>query len=170
MSFEEFMGFVTGVLVAIVACAAVMYYLTKKKQSSLMEFDERTTYIRGRASQWSFYISFAGVLVAWIADNVLANSRGEAINFFSPWGIMVWGMIFVFILAQGLSYYLNSSSMLDGESKKLRIIGIVLIASGLLMRVANSEFPFFHYWQLGSLIAGSITLLVYAYQYRMSRS
>lgn len=157
MSYSEYMSFILGLIFALVAgvvVGVVAFLRSKKMKDAAVEWDERTIQVRSNAGQWSFFITLAASFVAWVASNVQAHNEGAEIQFFSPWGVMFWSMLVIYGVSYAYFNYMSSESLLDGDWKRHRLKGsvLMLMGVGLAMWFINHQMPFFTYVSMGVIL------------------
>ncbi len=96
MSYSGFLGFVCGIAagIALVVIRARM----SLKRGDPVEADEMTRSVYQKAAALSFYSTGGIAFIGWVIDNVLRHSRGEAVQVLSPWGIMVFSMLYLLLI------------------------------------------------------------------------
>ncbi len=134
MNFYGFLGFVTGLLSGI---AIVWIRGIKARNSGSIESDEMTRAVSQVAAQYSFYATAAFAFIVWVADNTTRHLHGEAIQMLSPWGIMVFVMMYLILIFQTVVYYKQTGAFVDTGSPSRQKIetGIMCIAASAVMFV-----------------------------------
>ena len=169
MNYGNYIAFIVGMTAGILAVGFGLHVRSKTRGADPI-MDERTALINMRGGQWAFYIITVVAFVVWVVDNVKLGQQGEVVEFFSPWGVMFFTCIVIFGLTRGYSHYLSSQSLLDGDSKHYRTMGLVLFLGGIgTSRATELLHPFFHYVSLIALIGACFFLLLSAWLYRKEK-
>lgn len=127
MSFSGFMGFVTGLLSAGALLLARLWYTRRK---GIVESDEMTRLIVTRATSTSFWGIGALCLLAWVADNALRSQRGDRVQFYSPWGIIFFATIILYLAAYMYHRWVLTGELVEREKVRKKQAAIGLIVAG----------------------------------------
>jgi hypothetical protein len=122
MSFYGFLGFVCGIAAGIVAIA--VRSKTSLRRGGPVEADEMTRSVYQKAAAFSFYCTAAVSLIGWTTDNILLYSRGEAVQVFSPWGIMVLTMTYLMLISNLVLYWRHTGVLIDTDCPAQRLFGL----------------------------------------------
>ncbi|HWI61754.1 MAG TPA: hypothetical protein VNT75_07955 [Symbiobacteriaceae bacterium] len=157
MSFSMFLGFITGMLLA---GAAAVYGFYRAKKNGTSDQDERTEYVGIRAGNLTFMALMVFSFVAWVVQNVIRNSQGLDVAFFSPWGIMFFAGIGIYLAALWYENWKVSdpdAAPDDSEMKKMQQALGVLGASmatvgGASASLSDSISDPVHYFLVGFIV------------------
>ena len=113
MSYYGFLGFVCGI-VAGIAAIAVRSRISVRRGGPV-EADEMTRSVYRKAAAFSFYCAAGVALTGWVVDNVLRHSRGEAVQVLSPWGIMVFTMLYPIFISNLFLYWRHTGVLINTD-------------------------------------------------------
>lgn len=132
MSFTMYLGFVTGMLGGGLVAVIALLIAKKKGVPAMVEEDERTELIKVRAGNFTFWAMGLFSYVGWVTDNVMRHLKDLPVAFFSPWGIIFFALVVIYLAAwyyESWKVSDNEAAPDDNEMKKLRIALIALGAS-----------------------------------------
>lgn len=139
MSISLFSGFVTGVVSVQVI---VLLALWLKRRKGVVQADERTELIRGRAALSAVVVTGVLLFIAWVGDNLLTYSRGGTIRFLTPWSISVLMLLVVFMGTYAYFYQKNSADETDeatmAEKRRLALASLLLGLSMIPMAISEA--------------------------------
>lgn len=129
MSFEMYMGFISGLLAGLLAVAVVLR--AKKQKSAVVEDDERTQLITGRAASATLLGLAIFAFVAWVAENVIRHLDGLDPQFVSPWSIMLCAGFLLYLVL----WYMESRKVSDMDAepseREKRKLQVALVGMGV---------------------------------------
>lgn len=134
MSFSMYMGFIVGMLAGGLAVVVALLVAKKKGVPAMVEEDERTQLIKVRAGNLSFWAMGIFSYVGWVTDNVMRHLKDLPVAFFSPWSLIFFAMVVVYLAAwyyESWKVSDNESAPDDKEMKKLHI-GLIALGASLL--------------------------------------
>jgi uncharacterized membrane protein len=139
MSLDLFLGFLTGNVIVLIAAAFGL--MARRKRAREVEEDERTVLIRAKSGAAAFYLSGVAVYIAWVADNIMAHMRGDAIRLFSPMGVVlavmlgIWAVSFIYHKRQ-LS---AGGELTEAERKKQIQVGLGLLCMSVALYAVQTS-------------------------------
>jgi len=135
-----FAGMITGILFAgLVGLVASRVNQRRNPEAE----DERMAMVKAQAGSTALRIAGGVAFIGWVADNLLAYSRGEAIQTITPWSIMLLAIVAIYDLS--LAYFLHQYSADGGEEvTKKDVASTALTAAATLLvfipMIAHGEF------------------------------
>lgn len=132
MSLAQYLGFITGNLIGVIAVALA---IKVKRSKGQVEEDERTALIRAKSGGTAFYLSLVAVYIAWAAENIVKGMNGEAIHLFTPLGIVLAVMVAIWLA----SYLFHNrqvtadGEMTETERKKQLQKGVIMAGMAVAM-------------------------------------
>ena len=172
MSFPMYLGFVVGILAG--ALVAVIGTIQKRRKNGAVETDERTELIKIRAGFITFIALGVISYVGWVTDNVLRHLRGEAVAFFSPWGLLLIACCLIFVAAMWYESWKvtdNDAVPDDDEMKKMKgaLLGLggsaVALGTSLTASDGRIEGSVANVLVAILLVLGSATVLTFVRMY-----
>lgn len=171
MSIATFAGMVTGVIVAV---GLIMGYGRAERRRNPEAEDERMALVKAQAGSAALQIVGALAFVGWVADNLLAWSRGEAIQTITPWSIMLLAIVAIYDLS--MVYFLRKYSAGGGEEVTRKdIAGAVLAGAAAIFvlapRIIHGETggdPGLYWLMIGLVIVSGASVLWMLFKARRS--
>lgn len=126
MSISMFAGMITGVIAAV--AVVLVGGLIERRRNPAAE-DERMAMVKAEAGSTALRIAGAIAFIGWVADNLLAYARGEAIQTVTPWSVMLLAIVASYDIS--LAYYLHKYG--GAEASKKDLTSTVLIAAATVL-------------------------------------
>jgi uncharacterized membrane protein len=162
MSFTMYMGMIVGMLAGGLSVAVALLIAKKKGVAPLVEEDERTEQVNARAGYLTFLAALGFSFVGWVTDNVLRNGRGEPVAFISPWSLIFFAMVVIYLL----TWLYESRKVSDNEAapddKELKKMNLAVMAMGLSVVLLSSAFL-----SAGDRIDGTVKLFLWGLELLM---
>lgn len=139
MSFTMFIGMISGGLVGALAVAIGLIVAKKKGVPTMVEEDERTELIRARSGSLAFWAVGVVAFVGWVVDNFMRHLKDQPVAFFSPWGIIFFVMIAIYVAAlyyESWKLSDNDATPDDAEMKKMQLA--MMAAGGSLLSMGSA--------------------------------
>jgi MFS family permease len=127
-------GMVAGGLIAMIA----LLVAKKKGVPAMVEEDERTELIKVRAGNLTCWAVSGFSFVGWVTDNVLRHLKDLPVAFFSPWSIIFFALVLIYVLA----WYYESRKVSDNEAapddNEMKKMNQALLPMGMSVIVFSS--------------------------------
>lgn len=171
MSIEMFAGMITGVIVAI---GAILVTGRVNRRRNPEAEDERMAMVKAQAGSAALRIAGVVAFLGWVADNLLAYSRGEAIQTITPWSIMLLAIAAIYDIS--IAYFLHKYSAEGGEEVTRKdvaapaLIGAAIILIYIPM-LAHDDFGGdrgLHYLMIGIVVLQAASVLWMLFKARHS--